>query len=896
MASPRDAGAPKALVEFRNVMSASLVDSLSSVDEVTCVAVHNGMAVLGTRQGSVLQVDLSGAVSRVSTNNAHVHSVSIDIAGNFVACGLGDGRVAVLPLLGRGVGDPWLFEHGPQPVLSIAICPEFSSPSTDFHCVCAGGEDGKLVIHRRSRYNAHSIIHEGEGAITRICWRSPLIAWANDRGVKIYNVSTEQRVSFIARPPSSVGTSVASRCNLAWAAEEKLLIGWGTAVKVAAVMRSEPSPGAAGSRGGQYAVVRQQFPCPESVCGVADAGEGNLGVLTADRQGTRATLSLCSYSGDVFHIVDVPLLRGASPSHLHLSSVSSALPMFIAAPRDLVLFQLRDLLEHAVQLIDAGRPEEAIRIADGGGEGNHGLRHIVCLKCVAPDLRTGGFEKACATVGRFRELEAPAWQELVMQFDRFGGLQYLAVNSIPVPPKGTRLPQEIYDEILQRLVMACPSALVAVLSWWPSDVFAVEVLEEKLRKSLPDLRSVQISELDAEDRCRVEALSLLSATQGELATSAQLLLDLRSPEVFRLLRRGLAAPGGSDSLASLVQANVLQLFEVDDREACAFLVEYRSAVPVDIIVESLQGGDNRWRHQYLKQLFERDEVAGQSYHMQMVRLYAEYEPSALLNFLRKSERYPLEDALGVCQQRGLLEEEAYLLGRAGRVSEALTIILEKMGDVDSAVAFAAEYQDPKLWEELVGFVREHPHLLVPLLERLDALDTVYYGQVGSDSGRPQPPPTATPAHVLRTLPTNTPVLRIASSVKRVFDSFELSASLHESCSRLSNWEMTTKRKAIMAAHTRGCMVTPEAWRTACLMQELQECHSTGAAASSASSVGASGSESEGGVAGGLAVQVPGKATLPKSGIILRASRAVHVSCQSERGLRQVVKAPLETGD
>jgi len=286
----------------------------------------------------------------------------------------------------------------------------------------------------------------------------------------------------------------------------------------------------------------------------------------------------------------------------------------------------------------------------------------------------------------------------------------------------------------------------------------------------------------------------------------------------------------------------------------------------------------------------------------MVRLYAEYDPGDLLGFLRASERYPLEDALGVCQQRGLLEEEAYLLGRAGRVGEALRILLEKMGDVDGAVAFASEYQDPKLWEELVDFVREHPHLLVPLLERLDALDTLHHGQVGSDSGRPQPPPTATPAHVLRRLPPNTPVPRIAASVKRVFDSYELSASLHASCSRLSGGEMRAKKKAFMGAHTRGAVVAPESWRCRVCGRLISSPpprpeEFSDAVDSSAASVAASGSDAASD-AGGVAGQASGRRILPGSAIMLRGRYAFHVLCyeRDERGRPPAKKASSLSGD
>lgn len=36
----------------------------------------------------------------------------------------------------------------------------------------------------------------------------------------------------------------------------------------------------------------------------------------------------------------------------------------------------------------------------------------------------------------------------------------------------------------------------------------------------------------------------------------------------------------------------------------------------------------------------------QGYHMQMVELFAEYDPMGLLPFLRASERYPLEEVRG----------------------------------------------------------------------------------------------------------------------------------------------------------------------------------------------------------------------------------------------------------
>eukprot|EP00927_Polykrikos_kofoidii_P040297 TRINITY_DN34481_c0_g1_i1.p1 TRINITY_DN34481_c0_g1~~TRINITY_DN34481_c0_g1_i1.p1 ORF type:complete len:611 (+),score=113.32 TRINITY_DN34481_c0_g1_i1:1355-3187(+) len=483
--------------------------------------------------------------------------------------------------------------------------------------------------------------------------------------------------------------------------------------------------------------------------------------------------------------------------------------MVIVSPRDLVVVEMRDFLEHSVMLLEQLRFDEAVAIANGGGGGVDGLRHIVCMKCVAPDVKAGRFEKACVTVGRFRDLEAHTWMDLAVLFDRFGGLQYLAVSDVvPVPPRGARLPAEVYDEILRRLV-DCPSALCAVLHWWPPEIFSADSLRQTLRDCLPRQLSSIGDGIPEKCRLRAEALAQLEAALGDLRAATQLMLRLRNSEVFTVFRRGL---DGERPLAGLIEENVQRLFEIDDREACSLMVENRQIVSVDAVVTALQGCDNRWRHEYLKQLFAKDEVAGQDYHMQMVRLFAEYEPKGLLKFLQASERYPLEDALGVCQARGLLEEEAYLLSRAGRVSEAMFVLLERLVDVRRAVLLASEYQDPKLWETLVSYVLDHPHLLVPLLEHLEAPETL--GEVGKDSGRPQPPPTATPAHVLRRLPHGTPVSRVAPSIRRVIDSYQLTASIYSSCNRLSAQETTAQKKKGVDAFRKAALVAPKDRRCA----------------------------------------------------------------------------------
>lgn len=769
----------KPLVEFRPLTSAVLPDVFAGHDEITAITVGASIAGVGTRLGNVCVWEHGVTnVRKIPMGNACIHALATDSDGFFVAAATGDGRIVVWPL-GNG-GEPWVAEHSRLPVLGLALAPNFGAQKDTF-ALCAGGDDGRLILHRRTFLGGQTLLHSGEGQINQVRWRASLIAWGNEKGVKVYNTATSQKVTYVPRPQGGGRVT-----GLLWISDDQLAMSWSSAVKLAVIL---PAEGA-----NLYAQVRHDLPCPDVIHGLGLAGPGALSTLEVT--GRSAFLKLQGPSGGLFHAVEVPFSRGAFHSHLFLQTGAPHLPMLAAGPRDLLMFQIRDLLEYAVQLLEEGNFDEAIRLANGGGEGIQGLRHIVCLKCLTPDVKDGNFVRACQTLQRFRHLEAPTWQESLVLFDRAGALPHLALQ-LPVPPK-EQLPNEVYDDALRRLVHY-PSALVAVLAYWPNDIFSTSELQAILHKDAPSFTSS--TELSQEDRCRAEALARLSEnTDPDLAV--ELLLKLSSSEVFKMVRRLISA--GHDP-AKWLLPKLQQFFEVDDKQACELAVACRASLPVDHVMSTLEECESRWKHEYLKQLFAQDEIAGQGYHLQMVELFAEYDPSGLQPFLRASERYPLDQALEVCQRKGLRQEVAYLLGRAGRVADALRILLEEVGDVRQAVEFAAETQDPELWEMLVSFVLQpqHSHLLVPLLDQLDALDSRHLAALGTESQKPRPPPMATPSHVLRLLPGETPLARIASSVQRVLDSLRLSSELHATCFQLSSEEMVSVKKHCMTAYRRG---------------------------------------------------------------------------------------------
>lgn len=82
-----------------------------------------------------------------------------------------------------------------------------------------------------------SILHEGEGLIRSIKWNEDLIAWSNDKGVKIYSISEKRIITFITKDHDSSLRDELYRCCLLWIDSDTLIIGWGDRFKVCRVVR-----------------------------------------------------------------------------------------------------------------------------------------------------------------------------------------------------------------------------------------------------------------------------------------------------------------------------------------------------------------------------------------------------------------------------------------------------------------------------------------------------------------------------------------------------------------------------------------------------------------------------------------------------------------------------------
>jgi len=113
-----------------------------------------------------------------------------------------------------------------EPILTVCLDPAFGKKAEKRFV--AGAARGHLYLTKKTWFNSKdAAIHEGgEGPVTAIVWLNSLIAWSNDRGVKVIDIETEEKITFIERPGYSL------HCQLFWETDTSLIVSWAQTVQI----------------------------------------------------------------------------------------------------------------------------------------------------------------------------------------------------------------------------------------------------------------------------------------------------------------------------------------------------------------------------------------------------------------------------------------------------------------------------------------------------------------------------------------------------------------------------------------------------------------------------------------------------------------------------------------
>uniref|UniRef100_H3AZP1 Vacuolar protein sorting-associated protein 41 homolog n=2 Tax=Latimeria chalumnae TaxID=7897 RepID=H3AZP1_LATCH len=667
------------------------------------MTVHDKFLALGTHCGKVYLLDVQGNITqKFDIASVKINQISLDDSGDYVGICSEDGKVQVVGLYTR----EGFHENFDCPIKIVALHPHFGR-SKSKHFVTGGK---KLLLYERTWLNRWTTIplHEGEGMITNVKWRANLIAWANNVGVRIYDVSSKQKITTVPRDNTSLRPDMYP-CSICWKDNVTLIIGWGTSIKICSV--KERSPMEMRDLPSRYVEIVSAFDTEFYVSGVAPLGD-QLVILyyvketseqTEKEYCARPRLDIIQSLPESYEEIssDALTVRGFQENECRdyrLEHAEGESLFYIISPRDIVVAKERDQDDHIDWLLQKKKYEEALMAAEISQKTlkrnqvlDIGLSYINHL--VEKEKYDLAARKCPKILGKNMNL----WENQVYRFKTIGQLKAIS----PYLPRGDlRLRPAIYEMILDEFLKSDYEGFAMLINEWPGDLYNNTTIVHAVRDHL---------RRDSNNRTLLTSLAELYTYDQRYDKALEIYLQLRHKDVFQLIHK--------HDLFSSIRDKINQLMEVDIEKAVDMLLDNEDKISIDNVVERLEN-QPKLQHVYLHKLFKRDHHKGQKYHEKQISLYAEYDRPNLLPFIRDSTHCPLEKALKICQQRNFVEEMVFLLSRMGNSRRALQMIMEELQDVDKAIEFAKEQDDAELWEDLISYSIDKPPFITGLLNNI----------------------------------------------------------------------------------------------------------------------------------------------------------------------------------
>ncbi|XP_027340722.1 vacuolar protein sorting-associated protein 41 homolog isoform X3 [Abrus precatorius] len=721
------------------------IPSLLASDRASCIAVAERMIALGTHDGVVYILDFLGnQVKEFSAHAAVVNDLSFDVEGEYIGSCSDDGSVVINSLFSN---EKMKFEYH-RPMKAIALDPDYSRNTS--RRFVAGGLAGNLYLNSKKWLGYRDqVLHFGEGPVHAVKWRATLVAWANDAGVKVYDTSNDQRVTFIEKPRGSPRPELLLP-HLVWQDDTLLVIGWGTYVKIASIRTNHHQAANGTYRQVPLSSMTQvdivaSFQTSYFISGIApfgdalvvlayipgeEDGEKDFSSTAPSRQGNaqRPEVRIVTWNNDELSTDALPLhgfehykAKDYSLAHAPFSGSSYAggqwaagdEPLYyIVSPKDVVIAKPRDAEDHIAWLLQHGWHEKALAAVESD-QGRSEILDEVGSRYLDHLIVERKYTEAASLCPKLLRGSVSAWERWVFHFAH---LRQLPVLVPYMPTENPRLRDTAYEVALVALATS-PSFhkdLLSTIKSWPSVIYSalhvISAIEPQLNTS------------SMTDSLR-EALAELYVIDGQHEKAFSLYADLLKPEVFDFIDK--------HNLHDAIREKVVQLMMLDCKRAVSLLIQNKDIISPPEVVKQLLDADVKcdcryFLHLYLHSLFEVNPHAGKDFHDMQVEIYADYDSKMLLPFLRSSQHYTLEKAYEICIRRDLMREQVFILGRMGNSKQALSVIINKLGDIEEAVDFVTMQHDDELWEELIKQCLHKPEMVGILLEHtVGNLDPLY---------------------------------------------------------------------------------------------------------------------------------------------------------------------------
>ncbi|KAF7274362.1 vacuolar protein sorting-associated protein light isoform X2 [Rhynchophorus ferrugineus] len=755
-----------------------------STTSATCIAIHTKFICLGSHSGIIYILDHQGNSIKGKELKAHsvsVNQISIDQNGEYIATCSDDGRIFVYGLFSRESN--YNLNVG-RLVKTIALDPNYSK-NPNYRRFITG--DDKLSLYERTFFGGPkpTILCESEGLVRSLCWGGNFLAWSSNIGVRVYDINAHCSLGLI-KWEDHPGVSIEKfRCNLRWADDRTLLIGWVDTVRVC-VIRKRSNIELANRALPEYLVDPvSTFQTEFYISGIAplDHQLVLLGVpkeLDKNNKSLRPQLYIIEYKDNDYtdNCTDSLSLRGYeeySVNDYHLDLLSEENIFFIVAPKDVVIATPYDLDDRIRWFIQHNKFEEALNIIIHN-DSRKILRYTI--QSVGIDyldylLSRGMFDEAGQLGLKIFEKNPVLWED---QIYKFASVHQLRSVSRYIPKTfESKLNPHIYEMILYEYLKLDAKGFLQLVKEWDSKLYNVCAVINAVLEHLLNC--------DAQKDMYLEALAILYSYEKKYEKSLSMYLKLKHKDVFKLIQE--------HKLYSVIQDMLIELMDLDYIKTITLLLE-KNTIPPEKIVDKLKH-NKLYLYRYLDEYNNKNPKG--EYHNELVKLYAIFAREKLLPFLKKSDHYHINDALEICKKEKYYPETVYLLDRRGNLKEALDLIMNNLNDMHYAVSFCREHDDQELWNDLINHCINKPEHITFLLQSIGS----YINST---------------ALILR-IKKDMIIPGLKNSLIKMLNQHRLQVSVQEGCKNILVSDYFSLQKKLVNVHQKGNSVTEEVVCGAC---------------------------------------------------------------------------------
>ncbi|XP_053961064.1 vacuolar protein sorting-associated protein 41 homolog isoform X1 [Anastrepha ludens] len=699
--------------KFKYQRIANDLRKILNSDVVTCSAVHPKFLMFGTFLGRVYIFDHQGnsVTSHLSdgpndfSHTVAVNHIDVDSKAEYVATCSDDGKVNITGLFSDENNQNLNLGKS---IKAVALDPD---PKTSAGKRFVVGDD-KLTLYEKNflKKLKTTVLSSAEGYVLSVCWNGPFVAWASYLGVRVYDLNEKCSLGLMKWEEPANARLENFRCNFRWSNATTLLIGWVDTIRICVIRRRNSIEVASRELPGYIVDPISTFQTTFYVSGLAPLTSNQLVVLgcpkekDAERKSLRPVLCVMEYKLNTSEEIctDSLSLRGYQEYTVNDYSLGCIIEenrYFIVAPKDIVVASLYETDDRVKWLVDHRKFEEAMEVISTHG-GSWSLLSVAKLY-INHLLAMKQYDDAAKLCLRVLGNKKSLWEEEVFKFVKCQQLR--SVSAYLPTSDDCKLDPHVYEIVLYEYLKFDAKGFLNLIKEWPSHLYNCKAVINAIHDNF---RKQNANEL-------LEALAILYLHQRDYESALRMYLKLQNADVFEMIRRY--------NLYDAIHKMIIPLIQLDRERAFKILFE-KNKIPPEIVVQQLEQ-NQEYLYWYLDAL-DKVNKSGK-YHWKLVNLYAKYEPEKLLPFLKRSNHYPMQEALDICKRELFYPEMVYLLGQMGNTIEALNIIIEKIKDIEMAIEFCKERNDSDLWNILIDESVKEPAIVLKLLDGIvDYVDPV----------------------------------------------------------------------------------------------------------------------------------------------------------------------------